>query len=134
MFSSVTRCSCLCLASSNQHHNLAIDSLFLCERKIIESDAKEEKNKESAKINELDTALTVKGAGMISYFSCLAKSAKANLDASMSKSIHIIADCSVRPKRLKRRSAAALIGAFKNFDDDAQILAQRASTKTKVLP
>lgn len=93
--------------------------LFLCERFLVENDYKEEKSQHEANrailTNPLNSFATNDGqARKFWHLNSFRRKKRVVLDSS---SHH---NCSVRPAITKRRSAAALIGAYMNFDDIAK--------------
>jgi hypothetical protein len=82
--------------------------LFLCERILVESDVKEERSEDAS-------AMSSQKKLSLPFWLRSARSMRASLDGSISKH-----DSSVRPRVNKRRSAAALIGAYMNFDEGPQ--------------
>jgi hypothetical protein len=82
--------------------------LFLCERMLIENDAKEESNVRGPSSLQRKRSL-VRWCG-------LSRSMSGISDVSVSNH-----DSSVRPRVNKRRSAAALIGAYMNFDESSPV-------------
>jgi len=95
--------------------------LFLCERLLVENDVKEEN-----KSPQEDPESSIQGADKRSSFArTLTKKASSFfetrkgpdfLDLSLSRH----RDTSVQPRIQKRRSAAALIGAYMNFEDETE--------------
>ena len=82
--------------------------LFLCERMLIETDVKEESNVRAPSSLERKRSWPL--------WCGLSRSTGASVDVSVSNH-----DSSVRPRVNKRRSAAALIGAYMNFDEGSQV-------------
>ena len=85
--------------------------LFFCERIVLESDAAEEAAENRTKSPPTQKA---KPDFMSRFFS----RSRDHFDASCSRH----KDSSIRPKVHRRRSAAALLGAFKNFEEASELV------------
>jgi hypothetical protein len=113
--------------------------MFLCERMLVETDAKDEKECASGPANKADPAPCTPAdpnrLGMMQranqFFFGKRKSPDC-LDPSLTN-----LDSSVAPKRYKRRSAAALLGAYMNIegieDDDKAEVHDEAVTVDEVV-
>jgi len=85
--------------------------LFLCERILIESDAKEEK-----KVNPVATNFKNR-RNWNPFALCSSGNEPEDCNLDLSRRFRAL-DISVHPQNHKRRSAAALIGAYMNLEED----------------
>lgn len=86
--------------------------LFLCERMLVENDAKEESS--SGRASNSNATLERKSSW--AQWCGLSRDMSSTMDRSVSQH-----DSSVRPRVNKRRSAAALIGAYMNFEEGSPV-------------
>jgi len=87
--------------------------LFLCERMLVESDVKEEKKLLLKSRSSSSSDNTEEKPGMVSR--CFNWLFRRRTVTIMDESTHH--DSSIKPRVHRRRSAAALIGAYANFED-----------------
>jgi hypothetical protein len=94
--------------------------LFLCERMLVENDVKEEAKHVLRAQSSSDSSRDMPRRSVLDVFLCRNGMASV-LDSSShhSTSRH---DPSIKPRVSKRRSAAALIGAYANFEQPAEPL------------
>jgi hypothetical protein len=105
--------------------------LFLCERILIEADVKEERTAQTLSVLEPTPTVFSRLISPLSIMWSLARSTSASLSTSL-HNLSTTIDSSIRPRRVKRRSAAALIGAYMNFDEGPQILASNHKLRDEV--
>lgn len=99
--------------------------LFLCERMLVEGDARAEKTAESSATSSTPSQTSQDGlfSALLQVFR--RKKGSDVLNRSLSKSLH---DPSIRPRVHKYRSAAALIGAYTSpVQDDKDVTADNVS-------
>ena len=96
--------------------------MFLCERILTEQDAKNEgaepesKEKSPSQANKRKSFIHSVSSRLSDAFDGNSTK-KSSLDRSLNRSLHLF-DSSVRPRVNKRRSAAALLGAYVNIQEE----------------
>ena len=98
--------------------------LFLCERLLVETDAKEETmNRQTRTLEGIESVESQRQRGCRNFFRTLPsffrKSNSHNTPLSMS--IHQMLDCSISLKIHKKRSSQALLGAYLDINNQSKI-------------
>ena len=92
--------------------------MFLCERMLVETDAKDETTKNDASSKEQSSPEASKQASQrFSFLSRIFSRTRNAPDPFLDNSL-THGDSSVRPRVHKRRSAAALLGAYMNIEEE----------------